>query len=247
MDVLLFLYQNAIWFFGGLLTGLTSFGGNLFAIPLLTLAMSARDAILLGCLCGGVTILALTILYRRQLLWAETLCLGLATLPGVPLGVAFLQQAGPRLLMLAAGMSLVLFLFWQALSSRLHVAEKPVARWWCVPLGFAAGLMMGAVSMGGPPLVLYAYLRRWGKENTIGGTCLAALVAMLAVVPAQWEAGLYTPALLKTALSGALASVGGILASMPLVHRMKAALFRRLLLVMIALSALMLLVRGLLA
>lgn len=247
MDTLLILYQSIIWFLAGLLTGLTSFGGNLFAIPLLALAMPMQDAILLGCLCGTVMIVALATLYHRWALWGEILCLGLASIPGVLLGVAFLQHAGPRLLMLASGGSLVLFLLWQYMSGRLHVGEEPISRWWSLPLGFASGIMMGAVGMGGPPFVLYAYLRHWSKESTIGGGSLTAVLTMLAVLPAQWEAGFYTLPILRAALLGGLCSVGGILASVPLVHRIDAGLFRRLLLIMIALSALMLLVRGLIA
>lgn len=152
MDTLLFLYQNIIWLFAGILTGLTSFGGNLFAIPLLTLAIPVRDAILIGCLCSTVKMVSLAFLYRRWARWSEVVLLGLATLPGVPLGVAFLQHAGSRLLMFAAGAGLVLFLLWQFISGRLHVAEKPVSRWWSLPLGLAGGIMMSAVSMGGPPL-----------------------------------------------------------------------------------------------
>ena len=247
MDILLFLYQNIIWFLAGLLTGLTSFGGNLFAIPLLGLVIPMRDAILLGCLCGTVTLIALASLYYRWAAWGEIVCLGLASLPGVLLGVAFLQHAGPRLLMLAAGGSLVLFLLWQYISGRLHVAEQPISRWWSLPLGFTSGIMMGAVGMGGPPFVLYAYLRHWSKESTIGGSSLTAAITMLAVLPAQWEAGLYTLPVLKSALVGAVFSVCGILASLPLVHRIDAQLFRRLLLLMIGLSALILLVRGIFA
>lgn len=247
MDILIFLYESIIWFLAGLLTGLTSFGGNLFAIPLLGLAIPMQDAILLGCLCGTVMILALATLYYRWALWGEIVRLGLASLPGVLLGVAFLQHAGPRLLMLAAGGSLVLFLLWQYVSGRLHVAEAPISRWWSLPLGFASGIMMGAVGMGGPPFVLYAYLRHWSKESTIGGGSLTAIITMLAVLPAQWEAGLYTAPVLKAAIVGAVFSVCGILASLPLVHRIDARLFRRLLLIMIGVSALILLVRGLLA
>ena len=247
MTLLLFLYFNTIWFLGGLLTGLTSFGGNLFAIPLLTLAMPAREAILFGCLSGSAILLGLGFIYRRHMRWLETLCLGLASLAGVPLGNAFLNHAGPRLLMLAAGASLVLFLLWQFLSGRLHVAQAPIARWWSAPFGFLAGIMMSAVGMGGPPLVLYAYLRHWSKESTIGGANLAAFITMMGVLPAQWAAGLYSPELLRDGLLGGLFGILGIVASLPIVRKVDALLFRRLLLLMIALSAVMLLVRGLAA
>ena len=247
MDILLFVYLNGIWFLAGLLTGLTSFGGNLFAIPLLTLVMPARDAILFGCLSGTVIFLGLGFLYRREARWREIFLLGIATLPGVPLGVYFLHHAGSRLLLLAAGGSLALFLLWQFLAGRLHVAETPISRWSCLPFGFLSGIMMSAVGMGGPPLVLYAYLRHWGKESTICGANLAAAMTMPALLHSQWAAGLYSPQLLHAALFGALFGLFGIAASVPIVHNIDIRLFRRLLLLMIGLSACMLLVRGAIA
>ena len=247
MTLLLFLYLNTIWFLAGLLIGLTSFGGNLFAIPLLTLVMPAREAILLGCLCSTGIMIALPLIYRRALPLAETVFLGGAGLLGVPLGSAFLNHAGPRLLLLAAGCSLVLFLLWQFLSGRLHVAETPISRIWCAPFGFLCGIMMSAVGMGGPPLVLYAFLRHWSKESTIGGANLAATITLLGVLPSQWAAGLYTPELLWEALAGAIFGLLGMVASIPIVHRINILVFRRLLLGMIAISAAMLLVRGCIA
>lgn len=247
MDILPLLFQGFIWFLAGMVTGVTSFGGNLFAIPMLTLAAPVREAILQGCLSGMSMICAVSCIYRRWIPWREVLCIGLATLPGVPLGVAFLQYAGPGLLLCAAGASLILFLLWQWLSRRLHAAEGPVSRWWSLPLGVAAGIMMGAVGMGGPPIALYAYLRHWGKEATIGGLNAACVLTLLGVLAGQWEAGFYTAPILKASLAGAVCSVGGIVASVPLVRRLNARLFRRLLLVMIGFSALMLLARGFLA
>lgn len=247
MTSLLYLYQTGIWFLSGLLHGLTSFGGNMVAIPLLTLVMPAREAIVFSCLSGTAIFLGLGFIYRRTALWLEIVSLGLSSLAGVPVGMAFLQQAGPRLLMLAAGSCLILFLLWQFVSRRLHVAEAAFARWWCLPFGFLSGVMMSAVGMGGPPLVLYAYLRRWSKESTIGGTNLAAAISMLAILPSQWRAGLYGPGLFQAALAGAFFALLGIAASVPLARRINALLFRRLLLMMIGLSACMLLVRACLA
>ena len=247
MTLPLFLYITITWFLAGVLTGLTSFGANLFAIPLLTLVMPAQDAILLGCMSATAVYLSLGLLYCRAAHWAEICVLGLTSLLGVPLGVSFLNQAGPRLLLLGAGCCLVLFLLWQFLAAFLHRTEVPVSRWWCVPLGALSGVMMGAAGMGGPPFVIYAFLRHWSKESTICGTTLSSSFSLLALLPAQWAAGLYTAPLLKAALLGALFGILGIAASVYIIHKVNARLFRRLLLGMLALSAAMLLVRGCLA
>ncbi len=98
--------------------------------------------------------------------------------------------------------------------------------------------------MGGPPLVLYAFLRHWQKEETIATVNMVSVVIMLVVVPWQHGAGLFTPQILKMGAIGALFGFIGIAASIPVLHRMNIALFRRLLLAMLSFSAIVLVARG---
>ena len=48
--MLVFFYINIVWFLAGFINGVTSFGGNLFAVPLMTLVMEAKQAIIFGCI-----------------------------------------------------------------------------------------------------------------------------------------------------------------------------------------------------
>lgn len=242
-----FLYFNTLWFLAGFVTGITSFGGNLLAIPLIALVMPPREAILYGCLSGAAIFLGVTLPYIRQIIWKETVILSLSTFPGIPLGIWFLGNAGPAAILLAAGACLCIFLFWQFIGSKLNRKETPVPIWASVPFGFCSGIMMSAVGMGGPPLVLYAFLRHWPKEETIATVNMVSVIIMLVVVPWQHGAGLLTPHLLKMGATGAIFGFIGIAASIPVLHRMNIVLFRRLLLAMLSFSAIILIVRGIIA
>lgn len=245
--MLLHAYVSLIWFLAGLIVGLTSFGGNLFAVPLLTFVMPARDAVVLGCLLFPAMCLSLILLYRKAILWREVLLLGLSSGLGIPVGIAFLSRASSRTILLVAALCVFVFLFWQWVAARRQFAARPLRMGWAVPLGIVSGLMTGATGLGGPPLAFYALARQWDKENTLGSLSMAGLFSLLFLFPLQWQAGLYTPGLLKTGLWGSVVAVLGILAARPLLSHINVRLFRALMLGMIAFSALSLLARGLLA
>ena len=116
---------------------------------------------------------------------------------------------------------------------------------WCaVPFGLVSGIMMSAVSFGGPPLVLYAFLRRWEKTQTLGTVNAVSTGIMVFGIPWLWHKGLFTGDLPLLGLAGSVAAFAGIALSVPLARRLPTEIFRRLLLGMLVLSALMLFWRG---
>lgn len=234
-----------VWLGAGLLTGLTSFGSNLVAVPFISLVFPARDSILIGCVAATLIFFGLAILYRRGIIWRDAFLLVCGAFAGMPLGIWFLKNSGSRALLLAAGAALVLFLLWQAGARHLVRGKNPVNILWALPLGLASGVMMGSVGMGGPPLVLYIFLRKYGREETISTINAASAGIMLGVLPWQYLSGLFPAHILKLGILGGVFGILGIIASIPLAQRLNLGLFRRLLLGTLALSAIVLLWRGL--
>lgn len=238
------LYFHAVWLMAGLITGLTSFGSNLIAVPLLTIVYNARDSILIGCISAVCIFIALALIYWRSIAWRETLFLVAGALVSTPAGAWFLKHAGSSMLLFAAGFALVLFLVWQLSVARLKKRRVQTGAWFALLMGMASGVMMGGVGMGGPPLVLYAYLRDYNPPAAISTINAASAAIMLTALSMQYAEGLYTPELLRSGLTGALAAIIGILISVPLVRRLDVGFFRKLLLFMLALSALALISRA---
>lgn len=245
--MLLFVYANAVWFFAGLIVGLTSFGGNLFAVPLLAFVMPARETIVLGCLLFPATAVTLSVMYRRAILWREVALLGIPSILGIPLGIVFLSRAPSRLILLAAALCVLLFLAWQGIAARRKCPPTPLSLAYAIPLGAMSGILLGAIGLGGPPLAFYSLRRLWGKENALATLSMVGVVSLVVLFPLQWRAGFYTPELLKMGVWCSGFAVLGIFASLPLVSRINIRLFRSLMLGMIAFSALSLLVKAALA
>lgn len=126
----------------------------------------------------------------------------------------------------------------------MRKSEGAIKAPWGLFFGVFSGLMMSSLGMGGPPLALYVYLRKLGKEATLATVNAASLTMMLIVLPVQHSWGLFSGEILKYGLWGSIFGFAGIAISIRVVHHMNVALFRRLLLGMLAISAIILLGRG---
>ena len=237
------LYINVVWFLGGFINGVTSFGGNLFAVPLMTLAMDAKDAIVLGCIVGTAITVTIAFFYHRDLPKLEFSLAFVSGLAGIPIGMAVLRVAPVKVILLTCGVILALFLLWQAVSGRMRgVFRIPV--WTIVPLGVISGILLSSTSMGGPVLVMYAVMRGWSKETTLSVLNTMAALSMVCLAVVQWRNGLYTPQILHYAVWAVPCTVVGVLASIPVIRRINPGIFRRLVLAMLAVSAAMLFLRA---
>lgn len=239
-----YLFSALLWLVAGVVAGITSFGGNLVAVPFITLLVEPRAAILAGCISGTAVFLGLFYIYRKSVLWRETIYLVLGSMAGIPFGLFFLATAGAKAILLAAGVALCLFLLWQFYAARHKRHATAISLYWSFPFGCASGIMMAAVGMGGPPLVLFAFLRQWQKNATLGSVNAASVALMAFVLPGQGLAGLFTPQITRLGIICALTAFLGIAISVPLARRIDAAFFRRLLLAMLAVSAAVLLIRA---
>lgn len=241
----IYVFCALLWLLAGIVAGITSFGGNLVAVPFITMLVEPRIAILSGCISGTSVFLGLFYLYRKHILWRESIYLVLGSLAGIPLGLFFLASAGAKAILLAAGLALCIFLLWQFYSGKRQQHIKAISPYWAFLFGCLSGIMMAAVGMGGPPLVLFAYLRQWQKYTTLGSVNGVSAALMAFVLPGQYLAGLYTPEIVLLGLAGAAAAFLGIIISIPLVRCINILLFRRLLLLMLIISAAVLLIRAL--
>lgn len=241
--MLVFLYVNIVWLLAGFLNGVTAFGGNLFAMPLMTLVMDTKDAIVFSCLVGtGITV-SIAVLYHSRLPKVEFLLACLTCVAGIPLGVHILKLAPVNMLLIGSGMILLLFLVWQAVAGRMH-RPCSIPMWMIIPAGILSGILLGSTGMGGPILAMYAVLRGWSKEVTLSVLNTMAAISMIFLIVLQWRGGLYTPDMLRAAVWAVPCCVIGVLVSVPLIRRLNPHVFRLLLLGMLFFSMLMLFARA---
>lgn len=97
-----------IWLAAGFVTGITAFGGNLVAVPLLFI-VPPHDAIFMGYSAGGAMCIVISLIWYKYILWKEILQLVPMSILGIPLGVLFYKNVNVNLIFFLAGSILLLF------------------------------------------------------------------------------------------------------------------------------------------
>ena len=234
----------AAWLLGGFVHGVTSIGGAMVAMPLITFVAGPREAILIACMVSGIVPLALSIIYRRFILWRDMLWLSLGCIPGIPAGTIMLTTLSGPTLLLAVGSMLLFFVAWQCFSHRVRAA-LPFHPLITLLAGTAAAFLTACTSMGGPAFAVYAAFRGWKKEETLATTNMTFNVVNLSVIIVQWHIGLYDAAVFDAMTVSLPCAVLGTLLSVPVVRRIPQEIFRKLLLLMIVSSGIILILRAL--
>lgn len=138
------------------------FGDALIAMPLLTLLVGVRTATpVVGLAASTISLLILLTNWRQVDLKAAWRLI-LATLLGIPVGLAVLQIAPEPVVKAILGAVLVLFGAYNLTSLRLPVVKSGILAYL---FGFVAGILGGAYNTNGPPVVIYGSLQRWSPER----------------------------------------------------------------------------------
>jgi hypothetical protein len=243
MELYSMMYLAVVWMLGGFVNGMTSLGGNLVGVPLSMLVMDAKTTVVFGCMTGMFVNGTIATVYHKGIPVRELILLCLSCVAGMPIGIGLLYIVPVSVLMLVTSCVLFAFLGWQFIVRRLkRTIVFPL--WTAIPAGVVTGMLFGSTSIGGPVLALHAFMRGWSKETTLSTTNTIAAVVYLCSTLTQWKSGHCTAPMWEAFMWTAPAAVIGVLISVPLLRKVKPEGFRRLLLGMIAVSAVTLLYKG---
>jgi hypothetical protein len=138
------------------------FGDVLVSVPFLTLFMAPRLVVPLMGLVGATNALLILLKERSDVQWRPVRTMLMASVVGVPVGVAMLKWLDERVISVGLGVVVVAYCTWSLLGQKAVRLTSPK---WALPFGFAAGCMGGAVTATGPPVVAYASTQGWNKAQ----------------------------------------------------------------------------------
>lgn len=157
------------------------FGFALFLSPVMFLLLEPVAAVL-ATLMAATAVSVLMLLGERDRLALDrgvSAGLLLPMIPGVLLGTRLLEIVDKAYLQIAVGLVVLCFVAFQERSRRVGSAADREFRFGpaAVPSGFAAGLLNGSISTGGPPLAIW--LRSVGSNpNQMRHTLAFVFLAM---------------------------------------------------------------------
>ena len=233
------------WFAGSFVNGVSGLGAALLSLPFISLVVGLEVAVPSSCIVACFISAFLAWMYRKGCLFREVLVMGVGSLPGAALGALALKMLPAQWLCLGLGVLLLLFVVWQLHGHKISGTEKMPHR----PIlsflfGGFGGFGNAAVGIGGPPLAIYATLQNWDKDEARGTFGVYYLVMAIVTVVFQAFQGLYTEAVFETAMWSIPGAMAGLVASIPCARSIRQESFKKILLVIVGGSGLLMLYRG---
>jgi hypothetical protein len=221
--------------------GLAGFGIALVALAFLPYFMPPAAAVVLLTIYAFAFAVTVCIQLRREVAPGTIAMLLVGTLAGMPFGVWALAALDASVLTRLIGLMLLVAvaLEWLGLYPR-----GLTGRGWGFGAGALAGLLGGAVGTPGPPVILYAAAQGWGPRPLKANIQAFLVVNQGAILIGYWWIGLLTPEVWRLVVVFALPALLGLLAGVALFGRVDPVAFRRVVFAVLAVSGLVLLVRG---
>lgn len=137
---------------GGLVRGTTGFGAAMVMAPVLALLIGPRSAVPVTLLLETFAALPMLPSAARIARWRLLAPISAAAIVTIPLGAWLLAGASPQTLRSAITLTVIVFSL-ALLSGWRHRGAPTLAT--SIGLGALSGTMLGATSIGAPPVILY--------------------------------------------------------------------------------------------
>jgi uncharacterized protein len=215
------------------------FGSALLAMPLMALVLDLRVASPLMAMIAIV--LGVAVLSRS---WRHVQVHGiwrliLGSLPGIWLGVLLLKNPHQDVMKLVLALIIIAFPLYRLLGPALPLVRP---EWPGYIFGFLAGVLGGAFNTAGPPVVIYASLKRWNPLEFRASLQGFFLVSGLFVNFSYWRSGYWTPEVWKMAAGCVPVALLAVVLGSWLHHRIPASRFHHIIHVILMAIGLSLLV-----
>jgi uncharacterized membrane protein YfcA len=223
-------------------SGLSGFGFGLIAMALLPLLIGIKLANAFVSFCGLAIFASLTIPLRKHIAWRALVPLLVGTALGVPIGVYGLVNLPEGLLLkILAGFILSYVAFALIVQNRVHFHMD---RRWGYLAGFVGGIISGALSAGGPPIIMYCDSLKLGKRGFKATMQVFFVLLILYKIPIFYLSGLLTDELWRILLYYSPFVAAGTVAGILLFHRLSDLWFRRIVLILLTVFAVIMIVKS---
>ncbi|MCD4701876.1 MAG: sulfite exporter TauE/SafE family protein [Candidatus Aegiribacteria sp.] len=179
----------AILFAGAFLQGLTGFGYSLFSLPLLVFLMPVSSAVPMLCLTSIFLNLSVFLKARKSLDFRRILPLLVSGVAALPAGIWLLKTSDESTLKIIIGVIVTLSSVIYLSGFRVNIKREKLAM---LPVGLLSGLLNGATTFSGPPVILFFANQKVAKHQFRASLAAYFLLLNIAAIPAFFAGGLLT-------------------------------------------------------
>jgi uncharacterized membrane protein YfcA len=221
---------------GGFVSGLAGFGTALMALGIWLYVLPPSVAVPLVLICSVVaqtaTLPSMWKSFDLTLVWPFLI----GGLLGVPLGTMLVAHADPNVFKLTVG--ILLLVFPTALYFSAPMAFEFGGRIADGIIGFIGGILGGLAGLSGPPPILWASIRGWGKDERRGVFQTFNWTVLFAALCLQTASGLVAREVIWLAVLAFPGTVLGSWIGAKLYHALSDRNFRDVVLGMLVVSGL---------
>ena len=171
----------AILFSGAFLQGFTGFGYSLFSLPLLANLMPVSAAVPMLCMTGVFLNLLVFLKARESIDLKRIMPLLVSGIVALPAGIWLLKTADESALRIIIGVIVTLSSLIYLSGFRVNVRREKLAM---IPAGFLSGLLNGATTFSGPPVILFFANQKVPKHQFRASLAAYFLLLNIITVPA---------------------------------------------------------------
>ena len=233
-----YLIVNSIILLAALTQSITGFGYSIVAMSFLPGIIALQTAVPLVTLTAIIGNIIIWYDYRRSFSFKEVGTLTIASLIATPFGAVMLDRIPEAIALRGLGTLIVSYVLYDWLNFTLPNLRSSL---WAYLIGGVSGILNGAYTVNGPPLIVYGNCRRWTPQEFKGNLSALFLPSSLLAAIAHGSQGNLTISVWRFAVYSLPLYGLGIWLGIVLSRRIDPILFRQITLSLLLLAGLKLL------
>ena len=225
MQIEIIVFGSVVFLASALLQGLSGFGFSILAIPLITIIMSPKTSVPILLLYSIVINVVVLISTKKAIKLKQIWLLLAGAILAIPLGTKLLIILPENLIRIFIGILILFFGFLLLAGMRIKFKRTKLVM---LPVGFLSGMLGAAISISGPPLIIYFTNQGTEKQEFRGNLAIYFLLLNLLTIPVYLINGLFTAEVINFALIFSPALIVGVLLGSLLSHKIEENHFRKI-------------------
>lgn len=234
-----YLIVSGITFLAALTQSITGFGFAIVAMSFLPGVVGLQTAVPLVTLVSIIGNLVIWYYHRRDSSFKEVGLLTIASLVATPVGVLLLDYLPEAIALKGLGILIFSYVFSDWFNLSLPSLKSSV---WAYLFGFMSGILNGAYTVGGPPVIIYANCRRWNPQKFKGNLTALFFFSSLFAAIAHAGQGNITLSVTQFALYSLPGFALGLWLGIMLAKKINPLIFKRVTLTLLLVSGLRLII-----
>ena len=234
-----YLLVSSIILLAALAQSITGFGVSIVAMSFLPGVIGLQTSVPLVTLIPIAGNMMLWYYYRRDFSFKAVGKLTIASLVATPLGVVLLDRIPEATALTGLGILIVSYVLFDWFNLSL---PKLQSSFWAYLFGGVSGILNGAYTVNGPPLIIYGNCRRWTPQEFKGNLGALFFFSSVLAAFAHGFQGNITPQVREFAVYSLPTYAFGLWLGMVLSEKIDPFMFRRITLALLMVAGLKLLI-----